>query len=225
MIQNTVNDMLSNDIIEPARSEWAAPVVLAPKPDGTLRFCVDYRRLNKVTVKDRYPLPRMEDCLDSLGDAKFFSTLDCNWGFWQIPVAPADRHKTAFTTFAGTYQYKRMPFGLCNAPATYQRTLDILLSGFKWQSCLVYVDDVIVYSRTFEDHLDQVQMILQVLKRAGLSLNVKKCHFFKHSVDYLGHVITPGKLAVATKNTEAITNASFPTTQSGVRRFLGMCKM
>ena len=104
VIQNTADEMLAQDIIEPARSEWAAPVVLAPKPDGTHRFCVDYRRLNAVTIKDRYPLPRMEDCLDSLGDAQFFSTLDCNWGFWQIPLAEDDRHKTAFTTFAGTYQ-------------------------------------------------------------------------------------------------------------------------
>ena len=121
VIQNTIDEMLGQDIIEPARSEWAAPVVLAPKPDGTLRFCVDYRRLNSVTIKDRYPLPRMEDCLDSLGEAQFFSTLDCNWGFWQIPLHEQDRHKTAFTTFAGPYQYKRMPFGLMqragNVPA------------------------------------------------------------------------------------------------------------
>ena len=225
VIQNTIDEMLAQDIIEPARSEWAAPVVLAPKPDGTLRFCVDYRKLNAVTVKDRYPLPRMEDCLDSLGDAKFFSTLDCNWGFWQIPLAAEDRHKTAFTTHAGPYQYKRMPFGLCNAPATYQRTLDVLLAGLKWQTCLVYVDDVIVFSKTFSEHLSDVAKVLGILKAAGLSMNMRKCKFFSKTVDYLGHVIRPGHLAVAEKNTAAVRGATYPRTQTELRSFLGTCNV
>ena len=225
VIQNTIDEMLEQDIIEPARSEWAAPVVLAPKPDGTLRFCVDYRRLNSVTIKDRYPLPRMEDCLDSLGEAQFFSTLDCNWGFWQIPLAEQDRQKTAFTTFAGPYQYKRMPFGLCNAPATYQRTLDILLAGLKWQTCLVYVDDVIVFSKSFDQHLTAVADVLHILQEAGLSMNMRKCKFFSRTVDYLGHVVRPGRLAVAEKNTEAVRRAKYPSTQTELRSFLGTCNV
>ena len=144
---------------------------------------MDYRRLNSVTIKDRYPLPRMEDCLDSLGEAQFFSTLDCNWGFWQIPLAEQDRHKTAFTTFAGPYQYKRILFGLCNTPATYQRTLDILLERLKWQNCLVYVDHVIVFSKTFEEHLSAVADVLTILKDAGLSMNMRKYKFFSRTVD------------------------------------------
>ena len=145
--QDEVDRMLRAAVIEPAQSEWASPVVLVPKPDGSLRFCIDYRRVNAITVRDTYPLPRMDDCIDSLGDASVFTTLDCNSGYWQIPVAPQDRNKTTFICHAGTYLYRRMPFGLTNAPATIQRTLDIFLSSFKWKSCLVYLDDFIIFSK------------------------------------------------------------------------------
>eukprot|EP00171_Calliarthron_tuberculosum_P023550 IDg23550t1 len=167
----------------------------------------------------------MEDCLDSLGGAKYFSTLDCNSGFWQIPISPRDRAKTAFTCHAGTFQWKRMPFGLCNAPATYQRAIDILLAGFKWNSCLVYLDDIIIFSSSFEEHLVHVQDVLQVLKSAGFSLKLRKCSFFKQTVDYLGHIVRPGLLSVAEKNTASIKEAIFPETQTQLRSFLGMCNV
>jgi len=125
------------DVIEPTSSEWGFPVVLVPKKDGTLRFCVEYRLLNAVSERDSYPLPRMDECIDSLGEAKVLSTLDCNAGYWQVLIADGDREKTAFVCHKGAYHYKGMPFGLTNAPATFQRALDIILSGFKWQSCLV----------------------------------------------------------------------------------------
>ena len=131
------------DVIEASNAEWASPVVIVPKVDGTPRFCIDYRKLNESTVKDSYPLPRMDDCLNSLGEANVFSTLDCNAGYWQIPIAPEDWHKTTFTCHCGTYQCKRLPFGLCNAPATFQRAMDMILAGVRWQICLVYLDDVI----------------------------------------------------------------------------------
>ena len=120
--------MLRDGVIEPSQSAWALPVVLVPKSDGSLRFCVDYRRLNALTIRDSYPLPRMDDCIDSLGSATIFSTLDCNAGYWQLPVAERDRQKTAFVCHSGLFQYIRMPFGLKNAPASFQRTLDILLA-------------------------------------------------------------------------------------------------
>ena len=145
--------MLRAGVIEPAATERAPPVVLVPKPDGSLRFCVDYRRLNAITVRDRYPLPHMDECIDSLGDSCVFSTLDCNTGYWKIPLHEADRDKTTFCPHAGTYPFIRMPFGLRNAPATFQRAIDILLSGLEWKTCLVYLDDIIVYATSREAHL------------------------------------------------------------------------
>lgn len=217
--------MLDAEVIEPAQSEWASPVVLIPKKDGSVRFCVDYRKLNALTVKDTYPLPRMDECLDSLGEATVFSTLDCNSGYWQIPIAPDDQDKTTFTCHSGTYRFTRMPFGLCNAPATFQRAVDILLMRYRWKTCLVYIDDVIIFSRSAEDHLRHVDEVLQVLRSSGMTLRLNKCHFFVNTVDYLGHVIRPGLLQVAQKNIEAIDKAIPPRTPTQVRSFLGLCNV
>jgi transposase InsO family protein len=223
--QAEVDRQLRDGVIEPAQSEWASPVVFAPKADGTLRFCVDYRRLNLATIKDSYPIPRMDECIDSLGEARIFSTLDCNAGYWQIPVRPGDRDKTTFTCHAGTYRYVRMPFGLTNAPATFQRTLDILLSQFKWKHCLVYLDDVIIHSRDVESHIGHVDAILTTLRKAGVSLKLRKCSFFTKTVRYLGHVIQPGTLAIDDTSTASLKGARAPATQSEIRSFLGMCNV
>jgi transposase InsO family protein len=220
-----VDKMLKAGVIEPATSEWASPVVLVPKPDGSLRFCIDYRRLNAITVRDTYPLPRMDECIDSLGDAVVFSTLDCNSGYWQIPLHESDRDKTTFCSHAGTFRFLRMPFGLRNAPATFQRAIDIILSGLKWRTCLVYLDDIIIYSTSREDHYRHVDEVLTTLGRAGLSLKLKKCHFFQEAVDYLGHVIRPGRLEVAEKNTVALKEAKLPKTQTELKSFLGLCNV
>ena len=223
--QEEVLRMLKAGVIEPASTDWASPVVLVPKPDGSLRFCVDYRKLNALTIGDSYPLPRMDECIDSLGDATIFSTLDCNSGYWQIPVRDEDKDKTTFTCHEGTFRFTRMPFGLKNAPATFQRGADVILSGLRWKSCLVYLDDIIIFSRTIEDHFKHLGEVLHLLSRAGLSLKLKKCHFFKETVNYLGHVIRPGKLEVASKNTEALKTAQPPSTQSELRSFLGLCNV
>lgn len=170
-------------VIEPAQSEWASPVVLVTKKDASPRFCVDYRKLNDLTIGDSYPIPRMDDCIDSLGNARVFTTLDCNSGYWQIPVAPEDKDKKAFVTHTGSWQFIRMPFGLTNAPATFQRALDILLAGVKWQFCLVYLDDVIIFSETEEKHIGHVDNVLQILHQAGVTLKLKKSEFCRKSVD------------------------------------------
>ena len=220
-----VDRMLKAGVIEPATSEWASPVVLITKKDGSIRFCVDYRKLNALTVKDSYPLPRMDECLDSLGDATIFSTLDCNSGYWQIPIEERDRDKTAFVTHCGVHRFKRMPFGLCNAPATFQRALDMLLSKVKWKYALVYLDDVIIYSKSIDEHFEHLDYVLSILRNAGATLKLSKCHFFQSSVDYLGHVVYPGKLAVAQKNIDTLAQAHYPSTRTELRSFLGMCNV
>jgi Reverse transcriptase (RNA-dependent DNA polymerase) len=218
-----VEKMLQAGVIEPATSEWDSPVVLVPKPDGSLRFCIDYRKLNAITVRDTYPLPRMNECIESLGDAVVFSTLDCNSAYWQIPLQEVDRDKTTFCSHAGNFRFLRMPFGLRNAPATFQRAIDIILSGLKWRTGLVYLDDIIIYSTSREDHSHHVDEVLTTLGRAGLSLKLKKCHFFKDAVDYLGHVIRPGRLEVAEKNTASLKEAKLPRTRTELKSFLGIC--
>ena len=215
--QKEVERMLQAGVIEPAQSAWASPVVLVPKPDGSLRFCVDYRKLNAVTVKDTYPIPRMDECIDSLGSATIYTTLDCNSGYWQLPVAKQDQDKTAFVCHAGLFRYKRMPSGLTNAPASFQRTLDILLSRYKWQSCLIYLDDVIIYSNTVDDHFNHVDKILSALNAAGISLKLRKWEFFTDKVKYLGHVIRPGKLEIDRTRIAALEKAQPPKTQSELR--------
>ena len=192
-------------------------MVLVPKKDGSLRFCVDYRRLNAKTAADSYPLPRMDDCIDSLGDAAIFTTLDCSSGYWQIPVAPEYRDKITFTTHMDTFRYLRMPFGLKGAPATFQRALDIIFFGVRWQICLVYLDDVIVFSRTHEEHAAHLDTVLGLLRPAGISLTLKKCRFFRPRVRYLGPVISPGKLSVAYTAVDAIKTFTFPGNLTQVR--------
>jgi Reverse transcriptase (RNA-dependent DNA polymerase) len=178
--------MLDMDVIEPASGPWSAPVVLIPKPDGTIWFCIDYRKLNAVMEKDSYALPRVDDCLDSLGDARYFSTLDANCGYWQIDVKEADREKTAFTSHRGLYQFKRMPFGLMTAPATFQRAIDIVLSSVRFQCALTYLDDIVIYSPTFEQHLEDLSKVLKLLHDAVVSLKRSKCSFAALQVKYLG---------------------------------------
>lgn len=184
--------------------------MLVPKPDGTQRFCIDYRKLNKLKLRDTYPLTRIDECLDSLGYAKFFTTLDCNNGYWKIPILPRDQDKTTFTCHSGTFRFNRMPFGLMNAPETFQRALDIILSKYRWRTCLVYLDDVIVFSKDVDAHLTHINEGLAALSSAGFSLKLPKCRFLTDKVQYLGHVIRPNLLEVARKNVASIAEAKPP---------------
>lgn len=195
---------------------------LCAEKDGTLRFCVDYRRLNALTVRDSYPIPRMDECIDSLADATIFTTLDANSGHWQIEIREEDKDKTTFTSHHGLFRFTRMPFGLKNAPGTFQRVIDVILSQVKWQYALVYLDDVIIFSKSVDEHFSHVSTGLQLFKSAGVSLKLKKCSLFTNKVDYLGHVIRPGKLQVAERTTEAIQGLKEPSTVTGMKSFLGL---
>lgn len=222
-IQAEVDKMLRKDIIEPSTSPWASPVILVRKKDGTWRFCVDYRHLNKVTTKDVYPLPRIDDALDCLHGAKYFSSIDLRTGYWQIAVDELDREKTAFVTPDGLYQFKVMPFGLCNAPATFERMMDSLLHGFKWSTCLCYLDDVIVFSPTFESHLERLAAILDVFRRAGLQLNSKKCRFGRREITVLGHLVDAAGVRPDPDKVRAVKDFPQPRSPKDVRSFIGLC--
>ncbi|UYV76975.1 hypothetical protein LAZ67_14002656 [Cordylochernes scorpioides] len=222
-IQTEVDKMLDAGIIRHSESPWSSPVILVKKKDGNWRFCVDYRRLNKVTKKDVYPLPRIDDTLDSLKGAKFYSSMDLRSGYWQIEVDEADREKTAFITPDGLYEFLVMPFGLCNAPATFERMMDKILKGLKWTMALCYLDDIVVYSKSFNEHLHRLEIILQCLDKAELRLNPKKCLFGTKRIRVFGHLVDSKGIYPDPEKIEAI--AKFPTPKSitDVRSFIGLC--
>jgi len=174
-ISEHVDSMLSQGLIEPAQSPWASNIVLVKKKDGTFRCCVDYRQLNLVTRKDVYPLPQVDACLDAMASAKLFSTFDLRSAYHHVEVAPQDRDKTTFICQRGMFRYKTMPFGLCNAGATFQRLMDVVMSGLHLEVCLVYLDNIIVFSETVEEHLERLIRVLGRLKAAGLKLKPEKC--------------------------------------------------
>ncbi|KAL5018579.1 hypothetical protein ScPMuIL_004301, partial [Solemya velum] len=172
-------------IVSPSLSPWASPIVLVEKKHDThksYRFCVDYRKLNKVTKVDAYPLPRIDDTIDVLSGSQYFSTLDLASGFWQMGLSEKAKEKTAFTTGYGLYHFNVLPFGLCNAPSSFERLMERVLSGLHWKICLIYIDDIIIYSQTFDQHMDRIQQVLDCLHEAGLKLKPQKCHLFKTEV-------------------------------------------
>ena len=182
---------------------------------------MDYRKVNNVTRKDAYPLPRIDTTLDTLAGSQWFSTLDLVSGYWQVEVDETDRHKTAFCTTEGLFQFKVMPFGLCNAPATFQRLMDLTLAGLQWSECLVYMDDIIILGRSFLEHLGNLQEVLQRLRDAGLKLKPSKCAFFRQSVKYLGHVISREGISVDQEKVTKVATWPTPTSTQEVQRFLG----
>ena len=221
-IAEMVMEMQERGIVQPSMSPWASPVILVPKKDGSLRFCVDFRKLNALTKKDVYPLPRVDDILDTLGDAKYFSTLDLASGYWKIPLDAESRPKTAFTTHQGLFEFVRMPFGLCNAPATFQRAMQSVLAGLEWRDCFVYIDDILVVSRTFEEHLRHLEQIFDRLRNANLRLKPKKCSFLCNKVTYLGHVISVEGVCPDPEKTEKVRSFPVPRDVTQVRQFIGL---
>ncbi|GFU59508.1 retrovirus-related Pol polyprotein from transposon 17.6 [Trichonephila clavipes] len=218
-----LREMQENDIIEPSSSPWASPIVLIRKKDGSTRFCVDYRKLNDVTKKDSYPLPRIDDTLDTLSGHKWFSTLDLKSGYWHVEIHPEDREKTAFTSGQGLWQFKVMPFGLCNAPATFERLMETVLKGLTFEACLIYLDDVIIGGRTFEEHLQNIRKVLSKLRDANLKLNPSKCKFFQKEVNYLGHIISAEGVRTDPEKVSAVKNWKRPENLRELRSFLGLC--
>ena len=221
-VKSHIDEMESHNIIRESASPYAAPVVMTTKKDGDPRFCVDYRKLNQVTIKDRYPLPRIDDTIDALHGAKYFTTLDLFSGYWQIEIDEQDKHKTAFVCEYGQYEFNRMPFGLTNAPSTFQRLMNRILKPVLYESVLVYLDDIIIFSKTVDEHISHIASVFKLLAENGLKLKAKKCDFFKTKIDYLGHVVSSEGVAPDEKKVTSILNYPEPRNQKELSSFLGL---
>lgn len=221
-VEECVKEMLADGVIRPSSSPWASPITLVPKKDGTTRFCVDYRKLNAHTVKDAHPLPHIQDVFDQLKGARIFSTLDLKSGYWQIPVAENYKAKTAFTCHLGLFEFNRMPFGLTNAPAVFQRTITKVLAGLVGRICMVYIDDIIVYSSSEAEHAKHLGQVLERLKQAGLQLKPNKCTIGQTEVELLGYLVSDKGIKPLPDKVQAIQEMTPPQDVRGVRAFLGM---
>ena len=219
--ERQIRQMLDEKVIRHSVSPWLSPIVLVYKKSGELRFCVDYRKLNQIIRNDAHPLPRISDLLDSVKDAKYFSTLDLRSGYLQIPVEPEDCQKTAFATQSGLYEFTRMPFGLKTAPATFQRAMQIALAGLTFETCLCYLDDVIVFGRDLEEHNSRLRMILKRSREFNLKVKLSKCVFAAKQVCYLGHVISQQGIAPDPAKFDAVKNILPPSDLKQLRSFLG----
>lgn len=220
-VKTHIKQLLESQVIRESCSPYSSPIVLVKKKDGSLRMCVDYRQLNAKTRKDAYPLPRIEESLDALTGAKWFSTLDLASGYNQVPVAEADRPKTAFCTPFGLFEFLRMPFGLCNGPSTFQRLMERIFGDQSFQSLLLYLDDVIIFSTTVEQHLQRLELVLSRLRQQNLKVKLSKCCFFRSEVRYLGHVVSAAGVSTDPDKIAAVANWKRPQTLQELRLFLG----
>lgn len=222
IITEQVDDMLKLDVIEPCESPWSSPVLVVGKKDGNARFCLDSRKLNAVTKKDAYSLPYVSEILDNLKDARYLSSIDLSKAFWQILISKPDREKTAFyVPGRGTFMFKTMAFGLTNAPATQQRLVDLLFGPEFELKVFAYLDDIIVISKSFDEHVSLLSRVLEKLNNANLTINIEKCQFFRDKLRYLGYVVDSKGLRTDPDKVEAILNYPTPTCKKDVKRFLG----
>ena len=218
-----VQQMLASNVIRPSKSSWALPVVMVKKKDGSLRFCVDFRQLKATTGKDTHPMPRIDVLLDALHGAQWFSTLDLKSGRWQVPITESDKAKTAFHTSSGQlYKFNQVPYGLCNAPATFSRLMDRILTSLHWETCLFYFDDIIVFSSNWEEHLARLRQVFERLRHAKIKLGADKCTFAAKEVSYFCHRVPEEGLLPDSSLLAAIREIPPPKTATEVRSFLGL---
>lgn len=215
--------MAQQGIIEPSCSPWCSPVVLVPKRDGSMRFCIDFRRINQVTIPDKHPIPHPEDTLGALGGAKWFSTVDLKSGYHQILIRESDRPLTSFAVpGSGLWQFRRLPFGLINSGSVFERLMERVFRGLTYVTLLIYLDDIIVYSKTFEAHLENLREVFQRLKEANLKLNPKKCNLFCQKVAFLGHQVSEEGISMDPEKVRTIREWPQPRTVKEVRQFIGL---
>lgn len=226
-VQNQIDKMLKDQIIRASNSPWSSPIWIVPKKADASnkkkwRIVVDYRKVNEKTIEDRYPLPNITDILDKLGRCQYFSTLDLASGFHQIEMDPKDIQKTAFNVENGHYEYLRMPFGLKNAPPTFQRVMDNLLKGLQGKICFVYMDDIVIYSTSLQEHMVNLQTVFQRLRETNFKIQLDKSEFLKKEVQFLGHIITSDGVKPNPEKIRAITNYPIPKTTKEIKGFLGL---
>ena len=220
-----LRQMKTKGVIQPSGSPWTSHIVLVRKKDDSLHFCIDYRSLNSVTKQDKFPIPQIDDLLDQLDQAQFFTTLNLAAGYWQIKVDDASREKIAFSTHRGLIEFRVMPFGLTNAPAVFQRLMQQVLCGLNPEGpgfVDVYIDDILVFFCTIEEHVVHLRQVLTRIRAANLKLKPLECHFLRRSIDYLGHVITPQVLQPNPKQVAAVQDFPAPENASQVRQFIGL---
>ena len=226
-VRRQTDQMLLDGIIEPSASPWNSPILVIPKKEDASgrkkwRIVVDFRKLNEVTVGDSFPLPVITEILDALKNSKYFSTIDCASGFLQVPVRPEGQAKTAFSTREGHFHYKRMPYGLKGAPATFQRLMTAVLSGIQGIKCLVYLDDVVIFGQNLETHNDRLREVFSRMRKHNLKLQPDKCEFLQKEVSYLGHVIGPTGVRPDEKRVKAVRDFPEPKTTRELKGFLGL---
>ncbi|KAF9763133.1 Retrovirus-related Pol polyprotein from transposon opus [Nosema granulosis] len=216
-----IHKYIREGIIRESKSPWRSPIVMEPKKNGEYRLCIDYRRLNSVTVKDAYPMPRVDEILESMGGAVIFSKLDALSGYHQIKMREEDIEKTAFACREGLFEFLRMPFGLSNGLATFQRGMNRILGRFLYKCAMVYMDDIIIFSRCEEEHRRHIVEVLSELKKAGLKLNKDKCEFGKKKMEVLGHIINKDGISIDPAREQAIQNMRVPRDRKEMESFLG----
>ena len=223
-VKHHVQDLLNRGWIMESKSAWSSPVVLVRKKDGGLRMCCDFRSLNAKTIPDKFPIPRIQETIDGLSGSKHFTTLDLTRAYYQGFVAEDSQEKTAFCTPWGLYSWKRIPFGLCNAPSVFQRHMENTLRDFRDDFCVPYIDDIIVYSKTFEEHIHHLQKVLKRLKDKGMKLKLEKCNFFKKKVEFLGRVVCENGYTMSDKSVQAVRELAkvSPKNVGQVRQLLGL---
>ena len=223
-VQKHLQDMLEKGALRWSCSPWASAVFLVWKKDGSLRFCIDLRHLNSHTSKDAYSLPRIEESFDCLNGTCIFTSLDLKSGYWQVEMDEKSIPYMAFTIGPlGFYKCIHMPFGLTNAPATFQRLMELCLGELHLQYCIIYLDDIIIFSKTPEEHLHQLRLVFQKISEAGLKLKPSKCEFFRTRLEYLGHIMSEKGIETNPKKIQVIWDWPHPTNITETHSFLGLC--
>ena len=220
--KQAIEDLKAKGVIRESTSPWASPIVLVAKKDGGVRPCVDYRRVNQLVKPDGFPLPRIQDCLDAVAGSSLFSTMDLTSGYFQIPVKREDIPKTAFVCKYGHFEMTRMPFGLNNAASTFQRTMELALQGLQWVTCLIYIDDVIVFGKDFDQHMQRLEEVLDRIKKAGLKLKASKSYLLQKEVIFLGHVVSGEGIKPSPTNVTKVVDWPTPKTAKQVKQFVAM---